>query len=254
MVNLLRTSFGRFVSTSAVTLAVKTGIICNSVDILPFYGKQKLLKRTNRNLSTLIKIDESRRGNLNGKFVRTVHSLGGNSEDTIYALATPVGRGAIAVIRISGAGSSQILSSFTARKELPSPRRATVRTLIDPTNQEILDNAVVLWFPGPASYTGEDTVELHVHGGAAVVDGIISSLAKHPSLRLASPGEFTRRALLNGKLDLIEAEGLADLLLVCPQSPLLYFRKQLGLCCQSMTSLDVCRQRLPPSAAPHCAR
>ena len=149
-----------------------------------------------------------------GKFTRTVHSLGGSSDDTIYALATPLGKGAIAVIRISGLAAAHVLSSFTAKKELPTPRRATVRALIDPNTNETLDNAVVIWFPGPASYTGEDTAELHVHGGAAVVDGILSSLAAQSSLRLASPGEFTRRALLNGKLDLIEAEGLADLLLV----------------------------------------
>jgi hypothetical protein len=168
------------------------------------------------------------------KLVRNIHSLGGSSEDTIFALATPVGRGAIAVIRISGTSASKILQSYTMEKPLPSPRQATLRILVDPRTNDPLDTAVVIWFPGPASYTGEDTVEMHIHGGIAVVDDVLASLASQPSLRLATPGEFTRRALLNGKLDLVEAEGLADLLLVgvMPHVPYQLFALLMSAYCR----------------------
>lgn len=130
--------------------------------------------------------------------------------DTIFALATAAGRGAVAVIRLSGPAAGSAIESLTGRS-LPQPRAATRMTLTDPGSGETLDDALVLWFPTPRSYTGEDVVELHLHGGHAVSAGVMGTLAKMRGLRAAEPGEFTRRAFLNGKMDLTEAEAVADL-------------------------------------------
>ena len=127
--------------------------------------------------------------------------------DTIFALATAPGRGAVAVIRLSGPGSGRIAGALAGRP--PPPRQAGLRTLRN-TAGEILDHALVLWFPAPASYTGEDCAELHLHGGPAVVDAVTRALID-AGARLAEPGEFTRRAFENGRLDLAEAEAVADL-------------------------------------------
>ena len=129
------------------------------------------------------------------------------SEDTVFALASGAGRAAIAVIRISGPDSAAVLTALCG--SLPFPRRAAVRALHD-TNGELLDRAMVLWMPGPASYTGEDSAELHVHAGRAVIDGVAEALVSL-GLRPAEPGEFTRRAFLNGKMDLVSAEAVHDL-------------------------------------------
>lgn len=128
--------------------------------------------------------------------------------DTIFALATAPGRGAVAVIRLSGPGAGAALDALAGRR--PKARQATVRRLRDPAG-DVLDQALVLWFPAPGSYTGEDCVELHLHGGAAVIDGVTRVLLAL-GLRLAAPGEFTRRAFENGKLDLGQAEAVADLI------------------------------------------
>lgn len=127
--------------------------------------------------------------------------------DTIFALATAPGRAAVAVVRVSGPGTRAILQAVGGAA--PKPRTATLRTLID-RGGGILDQALVLWFPGPRSYTGEDGAELHVHGGAAVVEAVMATLSGLGA-RLAEPGEFTRRAFENGKLDLDQAEAVADL-------------------------------------------
>lgn len=127
--------------------------------------------------------------------------------DTIYAPATGAGRAAVAVVRISGPRSSEAVRALTGG--LPKPRRAALRQLVH--DGVALDDALVLWFEGPASYTGEDAAELHVHGGRAVVEAVLEALAAQ-GLRLAEPGEFTRRAFENGKLDLTQAEGVADLI------------------------------------------
>lgn len=116
---------------------------------------------------------------------------------------------AIAVVRISGARAGEALRALAGR--LPSPRRATLADL-NTLVGEPLDRALVLWFPGPATATGEDLAELHLHGGRAVVAAVETALAALPGLRRAEAGEFTRRAFLNGRIDLAEAEGLADLL------------------------------------------
>jgi tRNA modification GTPase len=127
--------------------------------------------------------------------------------DTIFATATAAGRAAIAVVRVSGPMTAAAVSSLAG--ELPPPRRASVRRLRGPDGVEI-DRALVLWFPAPGSYTGEDAAEFHVHGGRAVTGALIEALAAL-GLRLAEPGEFTRRAFGNGRLDLAQAEAVADL-------------------------------------------
>ncbi len=128
--------------------------------------------------------------------------------DTIFALATAPGRAAVAVVRVSGPGAGAILDSLAGGR--PAARFAAVRGLRDRAGR-LLDRALVLWFPAPASYTGEDCAELHLHGGAGVVDAVTRSLLDS-GLRLAEPGEFTRRAFENGKLDLSEAEAVGDLI------------------------------------------
>ncbi len=132
-----------------------------------------------------------------------------NAGDTIFALSSAAGAAGVAVIRLSGANASAALEALAGR--VPPPRRATVAGLADPGDGGPLDRALVLWFPGPASFTGEDVVEFHCHGGRAVIDGVLGALGRLPGLRMAEPGEFSRRAFVNGKLDLTAAEGLADL-------------------------------------------
>jgi tRNA modification GTPase len=126
----------------------------------------------------------------------------------IYALATPPGRGAVAVLRLSGAGVRAAVESFAGG--LPPPRVACLRTLIDRPDGGTIDRALVLWFPAPASYSGEDVAEFQLHGGRATVAAMVAALSAF-GLRQAEPGEFTRRAFHNGKLDLVQAEALADL-------------------------------------------
>lgn len=130
--------------------------------------------------------------------------------DTIFAPATVRGRSAIAVIRISG--PQALLAAERLAGSLPTDRRAGVRWLRDPDTGERLDQALVLVLPKPGSFTGEDCVEFQTHGSAAVVSGVLAALGKLDGVRLAEPGEFTRRALLNDRLDLAQVEGLSDLL------------------------------------------
>lgn len=129
--------------------------------------------------------------------------------DTIYALASAQGRAGVSVIRVSGP------SAFSAGKSLagvlPEPRKAVTRILRN-HGGEVLDHALVVRFDGPRSFTGEDVIELHVHGSISVVQAILTELSLQDDLRMAEPGEFTRRALENGKLDLAQVEGLADLI------------------------------------------
>ncbi|MDP9103795.1 MAG: tRNA uridine-5-carboxymethylaminomethyl(34) synthesis GTPase MnmE [Pseudomonadota bacterium] len=128
--------------------------------------------------------------------------------DTIFALATAAGRAAVAVIRLSGPDASTALTALAGK--LPEPRLVTLRTLRHPVSRETLDQALILWMPGPSSFTGEDVVELHLHGGSAVVAAVSTALA-NLGLRAAEPGEFSRRAFENGRLDLTQAEAIADL-------------------------------------------
>ncbi len=128
--------------------------------------------------------------------------------DTIFALASAPGRAAVAILRLSGPGAGAALQALTGAR--PRTRRPSLRGLKRPLDREALDQALVLWFPQPHSYTGEDVAELHLHGGAAVIDGVTEALLGL-GLRLAQPGEFTRRAFENGKLDLSQAEAIGDL-------------------------------------------
>jgi tRNA modification GTPase len=128
--------------------------------------------------------------------------------ETIYAPASGRGRAGVAVIRISGPRAHDVVRALTG--PLPPLRRAVVRKLI--WNGDLLDTALVLVFARGASFTGEDSAELHVHGGAAVVASVLSVLGAFDGLRIAAPGEFTRRALENGRMELFEVEGLADLI------------------------------------------
>jgi tRNA modification GTPase len=130
-------------------------------------------------------------------------------DQTIFALASGRPPNAISVVRVSGAHAGAILNSLAGK--IPLPRMAT-RALLREANQGPIDDAVVLWFPGPASATGEDVAEFHLHGGRAVLAALFAALSSFENTRAAEPGEFTRRAFENGKLDLTEAEGLDDLI------------------------------------------
>ncbi|XP_044764628.1 tRNA modification GTPase GTPBP3, mitochondrial [Coccinella septempunctata] len=134
------------------------------------------------------------------------------SKNTIYALSSGLGKCGVAVIRVTGPNTKDALKYIGGFKDLPEPRKVMLRSLRDVNNGEIIDKGLVLWFPGPKSFTGEDSCEFQVHGSVAVINGISKSLNSIPSISLAEPGEFTRRAFYNGKLDLTEVEGLADLL------------------------------------------
>ncbi|RYZ11785.1 MAG: tRNA uridine-5-carboxymethylaminomethyl(34) synthesis GTPase MnmE [Alphaproteobacteria bacterium] len=131
------------------------------------------------------------------------------TNDTIIALASGSGRAGVAVIRASGPGALGLLAHFSTRKA-PEPRVASVRELFD--GDEFLDEAVVLSMPGPNSYTGEDVVEFHVHGGPAIIEAVLASAVKSRLCRIADPGEFTRRAFDAGRMDLTQAEAIGDLI------------------------------------------
>ena len=130
-------------------------------------------------------------------------------DQTIFALSSGRLASAIALVRVSGLQAGKIVTALAGK--LPSPRMAT-RALLRDVGQRPIDDAVVLWFPGPASATGEDVAEFHVHGGRAVLAALFAALSGFEDVRAAEPGEFTRRAFENGKLDLTEAEGLDDLI------------------------------------------
>lgn len=132
--------------------------------------------------------------------------------DTIYALSSGPGPAGIAVFRVSGPESGAALRALAGVAALPPPRVAIRVALIDPQDGAALDDGIAIWFPGPNSYSGEDMVELHVHGGPAVIAAMLRVLGASPGLRLAEPGEYTRRAFNAGKLDLTEAEGIADVI------------------------------------------
>ena len=151
---------------------------------------------------------------------------------TIFALATPQGKSGVAVIRISGKEAANALRALGI-KQLPKPRVATLSSLIAPSGgalattsdrpraqparrlsdiQQLIDKSLILWFPTPNSFTGEDCAELHIHGSRAVMESVFAVLGGLPNVRVAEAGEFARRAFENGKMDLTEAEGLADLI------------------------------------------
>ena len=133
------------------------------------------------------------------------------TDDTIFAPSTTPGRAGVAVIRISGSEAGAALRALGG-EPLPTPRHAALRRVRSGTDGSVIDHGLLLWFPGPGSFTGEDLGELQLHGGRAVVAAALEALAQLPGLRPAEPGEFTRRAFDNGKLDLTAVEGLADLI------------------------------------------
>ncbi len=132
------------------------------------------------------------------------------SRSTIFALSSGRPPAAIAVVRVSGANASAVLEKLIGR--VPEPRRAALARVRDPRSGEVIDEALALWFPGPGSETGEDVVELQLHGGSAVIGGVLNAMGTIEGCRPAEPGEFTRRAFENGRLDLTAVEGLADLI------------------------------------------
>ena len=130
---------------------------------------------------------------------------------TIYALSTGPGVSGIAVIRISGSETAKVVKSIT-NKQLPQPRVATLRKIKNINTHELIDEGIILWFPGPESYTGEDMAEIHVHGGKAVILAVQKEISKIKNCRLAEPGEFTKLAFQSGKINLLKAESIADLI------------------------------------------
>jgi len=129
---------------------------------------------------------------------------------TIYALSSGPGISGVAVIRVSGKETAEVVKKLTG-EELPSPRVATLKKFNKIDTNELIDEGVIIWFPGPNSYTGEDLAEFHVHGSRAVVSALLSSISKVKNCRLAEPGEFTKIAFQNGKINLLKAESIADL-------------------------------------------
>jgi tRNA modification GTPase len=130
---------------------------------------------------------------------------------TIYALSTGPGVAGIAIIRISGPDALNAIKSLTG-KEIPTPRVATLRKINYINTSELIDEGVILWFPGPESYTGEDMAEIHIHGGKAGVLAVQNEISKINNCRLAEPGEFTKLAFQNGKINLLKAESIGDLI------------------------------------------
>ena len=130
---------------------------------------------------------------------------------TIYALSTGPGISGIAVIRVSGKNTAEVIKKITKSK-LPAPRVATLKKFNKVKGKELIDEGVVIWFPAPNSYTGEDLAEFHVHGSRAVIKALHLEISKIKNCRLAEPGEFTKRAFQNGRINLLKAESIADLI------------------------------------------
>ena len=130
---------------------------------------------------------------------------------TIYALSSGPGISGVAIIRVSGPDASNVINSLTGKGN-PSPRMATLRKINNINTSELIDEGIIIWFPGPESYTGEDMVEIHVHGGKAVVLALQEEISKIKNCRLAEPGEFTKIAFQNGKINALKAESIADLI------------------------------------------
>ena len=130
---------------------------------------------------------------------------------TIYALSSGPGISGVAVIRISGTKVEEILNLIT-NSQVPKPRVATLKKFNKIGNSELIDEGILIWFPRPQSYTGEDMAEIHIHGSIAVVKAILDELSKIENCRLAGPGEFTKIAFQNGKINLLKAESISDLI------------------------------------------
>ena len=130
---------------------------------------------------------------------------------TIYALSSGPGISGVAIVRVSGEETKLVVQSLTG-KSLPPARKATLRKINKINTSELIDEGIILWFPGPESYTGEDMAEFHIHGSKAVIEALHASISKIDNCRLAEPGEFTKLAFQNGKINLLKAESVADLI------------------------------------------
>ena len=130
---------------------------------------------------------------------------------TIYALSSGPGISGVAVIRVSGKNTAGVIKKLTGSK-LPNPRVATLKKFNKNGGKELIDEGVIIWFPGPNSYTGEDLAEFHVHGSRAVIKAMHLAISKVKNCRLAEPGEFTKRAFQNGRINLLKAESISDLI------------------------------------------
>ena len=130
---------------------------------------------------------------------------------TIFALSSGPGMSGVAIIRISGPEASNVIKSLTG-KEIPKPRMAVLRKINNINTSELIDEGIIIWFPGPESYTGEDMAEIHVHGGKAVILAVQNEISKIKNCRFAEPGEFTKLAFQNDKINLLKAESIADLI------------------------------------------
>ncbi len=134
-----------------------------------------------------------------------------NINMTIYALSSGPGLSGIAVIRISGNETKKVLFNMI-KGSMPLPRVASLKQILDIKTKKLIDEGIVIWFPGPNSYTGEDMAEMHVHGSRAVIKSILSNIAKVKNCRLAEAGEFTKIAFQNDKINLLKAESIGDLI------------------------------------------
>ena len=130
---------------------------------------------------------------------------------TIYALSSGAGLSGVAVIRISGSETENVILTLT-KKVLPTPRVATLRKIFSCKSNDLIDEGIIIWFPGPNSYTGEDMAEFHIHGSKSVIQAILDNLSKIENCRLAEAGEFTKIAFYNEKINLLKAEGIGDLI------------------------------------------
>ena len=130
---------------------------------------------------------------------------------TIYALSSGAGLSGVAVIRISGSETEKVILTLT-KKVLPTPRVATLRKIFSCKSNDLIDEGIIIWFPGPNSYTGEDMAEFHIHGSKSVIQAILDNLSKIENCRLAEAGEFTKIAFFNEKINLLKAEGIGDLI------------------------------------------
>ena len=157
----------------------------------------------------------------------------GSPTDTIFALSTARGRAGVAVIRVSGPAARPAVIALAGR--VPVARKARLALLTDPEGGDEIDRALVLWFPGPASFTGEDVAEFHIHGGPAVIGATLAALGRLETCRLAEAGEFSRRAFEHGKLDLTGVEGIADLVEAETSAQRRQALRQMGGCFARLT-------------------
>ncbi|KNC80399.1 tRNA modification GTPase TrmE [Sphaeroforma arctica JP610] len=201
---------------------VQTIHVHNVVDSSGCIWPHRHISTHTRQRTAMYTYTQSRMSGINThRSASTLHSAGGHVDkytqtdqhrqaSTVFALSSAPGKSGVSIIRLSGPFAGDAVEALTRRKR-PAPRYAALRKLLHPETAEVLDSALILWFQGPNSFTGEDVAELHVHGGRAVIAGVLAALSDL-GLSSAEPGDFSKRAFHNGKLDATEIEGLADLI------------------------------------------